>query len=66
MVSFIASAYFDSVLVNVKTTLNGTIIINSIRHVMNNMVNFAPNSGTLASTDHTTVVLLLGRSVIVE
>ena len=51
---------------NVKTTLNGIIVINRIRHVVSYMACFIPKSGMLASTDHTIVVLLLGRSVIVE
>ena len=41
------------------------MIINNIKHTVNNTMNFAPKSGTLASTDHT-IVVLLGSSVIVE
>ena len=49
------------------STIVPLMIINNIKHAVNNTMNFAPKSGTLASTDHhTIVVLLLGRSVIVD
>ena len=57
---------YDRVLVKINTTLNGIRTMKSSRQVMNNMVNFNPNRGTLVSTDHTVAVWLLGKSVIVE
>ena len=48
---------YDRVLVKINTTLNGIRTMKSSRQVMNNMVNFNPNRGTLVSTDHTVSVV---------
>ena len=51
----------DNFLVSNKMILNGASIRKRIRHTMNNVVNLTPNRGTLASTDHTSVVGLCGH-----
>jgi len=56
----------DNVLVNNRTTLNGNSIRNRTRHTTNRKLNFSPKSLVSVSTDHTSVVVLLGRLVIVE
>ena len=51
----------DKVLVNSKIMLNGINIMNKIMHIRNIVMNLTPKSGTLASTDHTSVECPLGR-----
>ena len=51
----------DMVFVISKVELNGTNMRKITIHVMNIIVNFTPNSGRVASIDHTSVVCSLGR-----
>ena len=56
----------DSDLVNITIALNGIIAKRRTRQVMNNIKNFIPNRGTLASTDYTALVWLLSKWIIQE
>jgi len=47
---------YDNFLVKISTTLNGANIKKRMRQAINSIVNFSSDSGTLVSTDHTSIV----------